>query len=170
MSFFLLADRRAKQSVPRDAVPPINLEYQAAMQSPPPAQIDDAGSCTCIGCSFGALIHDCPLCNYTRKYWWECELRKHFKTHFKTGAKFQCPQESCKTVFNKWADLKRHSNVHCTRPELFDCPVPYCHRKGDYGFPRKDKMMDHKKAAHREDIFKQPPKYYTLAPQPGPIE
>ena len=70
------------------------------------------------------------------------------------------------TPFNKWGDLKRHSKMHCTRPELFDCPVPGCDRKGLNGFPRRDKMMDHKRQGHREDLFKRPPKQYKLASKP----
>ena len=58
--------------------------------------------------------------------------------------------------FARKADLERHMKATHNRDnlELVDCMEPSCHRRGDYGFTRKDKMVEHVREVHKVDIPK----------------
>ncbi|KAK4888572.1 hypothetical protein LTR27_012524 [Elasticomyces elasticus] len=67
---------------------------------------------------------------------------------------FSCQLTDCASAgvsFRRKADLNRHLEiVHGTRGVvLFDCDIRSCHRRGDYGFTRKDKMREHIIMSHR---------------------
>ncbi|KAK5731152.1 hypothetical protein LTR15_001090 [Elasticomyces elasticus] len=66
------------------------------------------------------------------------------------------PQCANAGLFARHADLQRHvQNVH--NPETIqwvDCQHPGCHRRGQYGFSRKDKMVEHMREVHKADIPK----------------
>jgi hypothetical protein len=69
---------------------------------------------------------------------------------------YSCESTWCASrgvAFKRKADLDRHrSVVHGRRTELYDCEVLGCHRVGDYGFTRKDKMVEHMREVHRSLI------------------
>lgn len=69
-----------------------------------------------------------------------------------------CLHQQCAGVsFARYADLQRHVAVIHNRSTLLlvDCQERDCHRKGQYGFTRKDKMVDHMREVHKLDIPKQ---------------
>ncbi|KAF2207295.1 hypothetical protein CERZMDRAFT_51503 [Cercospora zeae-maydis SCOH1-5] len=45
----------------------------------------------------------------------------------------------------------------------FDCAVQGCHRKGGYGFGRKDKMIEHLREVHKVEV----PKRYNAGGSRG---
>ena len=60
------------------------------------------------------------------------------------------------TAFANKAALKRHYDQAHT-PGLvrsLDCTKPGCHRRGDLGFRRKDKLDEHMREVHKADIPK----------------
>ena len=58
--------------------------------------------------------------------------------------------------FGRYADLERHIAIVHNRStlQLVDCTHPGCHRRGEYGFTRKDKMVEHLRDVHKIDIPK----------------
>ena len=67
-----------------------------------------------------------------------------------TKPRVVCLWPECLGSFTRTADLARHyRTVH--NFELMDCPYPRCHHKGDYGFARKDHLMEHRRKYHMED-------------------
>jgi len=60
------------------------------------------------------------------------------------------------TGFGRYADLERHIAIVHNRStlQLVDCTYPGCHRRGEYGFTRKDKMVEHLRDVHKADIPK----------------
>ena len=72
---------------------------------------------------------------------------------------FPCLYEQCARqdiAFARKADLERHmSSMHNRETlQLHDCQLPGCHRRGEYGFTRKDKMIDHMRDVHKVPIPK----------------
>jgi hypothetical protein len=69
---------------------------------------------------------------------------------------FSCEYTQCASAgvsFRRKADLDRHFQiVHMRATKLIDCEFPGCHRRGDYGFTRKDKMREHMREVHRSLI------------------
>lgn len=63
---------------------------------------------------------------------------------------FVCLYPGCHSakLFTRSSDLARHMKSRHCRPE-FDCSVEGCNRKGEKGFPRKDKLGDHMRQKHR---------------------
>ena len=74
---------------------------------------------------------------------------------------FLCLYEECANQgvgFARKADLQRHVDVRHNRAtlQLVPCAVEGCHRIGDRGFTRKDKMIDHVREVHKVDVPKRP--------------
>lgn len=67
------------------------------------------------------------------------------------GRAFHCMHDPCfgqGAVFKRKADLERHIETrHLCR--LIDCEYPECHRRGDYGFARKERMIEHMRNVHK---------------------
>ncbi|KAK4540405.1 hypothetical protein LTR36_009262 [Oleoguttula mirabilis] len=77
----------------------------------------------------------------------------------KPNAQYLCLYPQCAsagTGFARYADLQRHVAIVHGRQnlQLVDCSHPGCHRRGEYGFTRKDKMVDHLRDVHKSDIPK----------------
>lgn len=66
------------------------------------------------------------------------------------------PEHQQTVFFARKADLKRHyDQVH--NPEsvrMLDCTEPRCHRRGENGFGRKDKLVEHQREVHKINIPK----------------
>ncbi|KAK4626349.1 hypothetical protein CLAFUW4_04712 [Fulvia fulva] len=62
----------------------------------------------------------------------------------------------CTHTCARKADLERHySAMHCRDSSaLVDCQWAGCHRVGQAGFGRKDKMVEHMRDVHKADIPK----------------
>ncbi|KAH0614323.1 uncharacterized protein H6S33_006209 [Morchella sextelata] len=61
--------------------------------------------------------------------------------------------KECLRVFKNITEFKRHfDSVHIGTK--FDCTEAGCHRVGDYGFTRRDNLIDHMRAVHRMTITK----------------
>jgi hypothetical protein len=107
----------------------------------------------------------CPYCNANwLTLWDDRDAPRHFRVHFtkpgpKDGQKYLCKHSGCHASSKNWTDFLRHSRSHCTSKsrDLFDCPIAWCDRKNNSGFPRKDKMMQHVRQAHKMD-----PKAFAL--------
>ncbi|KAK0251729.1 hypothetical protein LTS09_013189 [Friedmanniomyces endolithicus] len=74
---------------------------------------------------------------------------------------YVCLYAQCATTghFARHADLQRHVQV-VHNPESLQrvaCEFPGCHRRGQYGFSRKDKMVDHMREVHKAEIPKRSP-------------
>ncbi|KXS99264.1 hypothetical protein AC578_6210 [Pseudocercospora eumusae] len=69
---------------------------------------------------------------------------------------YYCLYPGCEHGSARKADLERHVQVTHLRESLnlVDCQYVGCHRKGKYGFTRKDKMVDHMRDVHKADIPK----------------
>lgn len=69
---------------------------------------------------------------------------------------YYCLFSNCTHYCARKADLERHVQVTHLRDtlDLVDCQHYECHRKGRYGFTRKDKMIDHMRDVHKVDIPK----------------
>ncbi|KAF7188556.1 hypothetical protein HII31_10218 [Pseudocercospora fuligena] len=69
---------------------------------------------------------------------------------------YYCLYHGCEHGSARKADLERHVQVTHLRESLnlVDCQYVGCHRKGKYGFTRKDKMVDHMRDVHKADIPK----------------
>ncbi|KAF8469737.1 hypothetical protein BDZ91DRAFT_720818 [Kalaharituber pfeilii] len=89
--------------------------------------------------------------------------------------RFLCPWENCGKSYKTRSNLQRHRReVHAgvihLPPVQFagaegriplasgaithDCPHPYCDRKGEKGFQRKDNLTQHRRNVHAEQIEK----------------
>ncbi|TKA63954.1 hypothetical protein B0A55_09506 [Friedmanniomyces simplex] len=78
-----------------------------------------------------------------------------------TTGQYVCLYAQCANArnFARYADLQRHVQV-VHNPETLqrvDCEYPGCHRKGEHGFSRKDKMVDHMREVHKAEIPKRSP-------------
>jgi hypothetical protein len=51
--------------------------------------------------------------------------------------------------FARKDDLNRHIQRHVPNRQLFPCPIPGCHRVGEKGLPRQDKLLEHMRETHR---------------------
>ncbi|KAK3702266.1 hypothetical protein LTR37_014977 [Vermiconidia calcicola] len=70
---------------------------------------------------------------------------------------FLCLYDNCIGVgFARKADLERHVFIQHNREthKYVDCEFPGCHRRGDYGFTRRDKMVEHLREVHKVDVPK----------------
>ncbi|KAI5359064.1 putative Zinc finger C2H2-type [Septoria linicola] len=68
-----------------------------------------------------------------------------------------CLMSGCNYAAKRNADLERHYKSMHSAPssiEMFDCQVSGCHRTGNYGFKRRDKMVDHMREVHKVDVPK----------------
>lgn len=64
---------------------------------------------------------------------------------------FTCQEPGCKSrPFKRKADLNRHSRTHDSL-KRYNCPAVDCERTGSHGFFRRDKLVDHILAGHKED-------------------
>ena len=63
--------------------------------------------------------------------------------------RYRCQHPGCNKTAGRHSDLNRHTRTHQAGVKGFDCPDPWCNRKGVKGFPRKDKMLDHYHAVHQ---------------------
>lgn len=62
-----------------------------------------------------------------------------------------CNVDGCGSVtFGRRTELLRHQKKHFTGRE-FSCVAEHCRRTGQYGFTRKDKLIDHMLAGHHDD-------------------
>jgi len=57
----------------------------------------------------------------------------------------------CRRSYHRQADLRAHMLRvhHAGKVQMNDCEVPSCHRRGMYGFARKDQMRKHVERVHR---------------------
>ena len=63
--------------------------------------------------------------------------------------RYRCAVQGCHYFSVRRFELKRHHAAkHCTQPERFPCPEPYCKYGGDNGFIRPDKLKEHHKKIH----------------------
>ena len=165
---FHLAGSRQPEEYDLEMTPSTNLTpstYLADLssQSPLPASaaipLNAAGNdCTCRACSWTKLpkvsnyskgLH-CVITGCGYFHYWPNYLRKHIKTHYSQSGRFPCDAPDCKTISGRWSDfLRHHKSNHCRRPQTFPCDVLGCKYGGDNGFPRKDKLMSHKRNVHQ---------------------
>ncbi|CAK1366655.1 uncharacterized protein RHO25_011413 [Cercospora beticola] len=69
-----------------------------------------------------------------------------------------CLIPNCTYAASRKTDLERHYRAMHPPPgpsaPLYDCLWQGCHRKGQYGFGRKDKMLDHMMDVHEAEVPK----------------
>lgn len=87
------------------------------------------------------------------------EMKEARPNHYSEDqhASFYCFYEPCASKsksFKLKADLERHiaSRHKRASTQLIDCEWPGCHRRGDYGFFRKDKMLQHMRDVHKDPL------------------
>ena len=68
------------------------------------------------------------------------------------GTKWNCPAEGCLPLFKRETELIRHMNIHLPGVQPYECSELGCPYKGDKGFYRKDKLVDHQRNRHGLDI------------------
>ena len=68
--------------------------------------------------------------------------------------KYPCRDRVCKDVFNRASERVRHEKTHYLTGEakLFECPEFGCNRKGEWGFMRRDKIVDHMRQKHKRSV------------------
>ena len=90
-----------------------------------------SGYCSCISCNRASLYDIKPV-----NFW---------------ISKYRCPEPHCGGLSSKTrADLIRHTkSVHCKAADKHSCNYFGCNRKGDNGFVRNDKLMDHVRRVHK---------------------
>ncbi|KAI7464958.1 hypothetical protein KC351_g15194 [Hortaea werneckii] len=70
---------------------------------------------------------------------------------------YPCLYTQCQISFTRHADLQRHMDIIHNRATLDLVPCTYvdpatgrpCHRQGEYGFTRRDKMIAHMRNVHK---------------------
>ena len=62
---------------------------------------------------------------------------------------FYDPCASQSKFFGRKADLERHITAIHSTIELIDCEHLGCHRRGEYGVSRRDKMVEHMRDVHK---------------------
>ena len=96
--------------------------------------------CRVPGCS----VPDHDVISWTK-------ILKKEASHFRIPgeAKLKCAENDCPIAVSSMTDLRRHyTNKHCTKSEIFPCPLVWCKYSGDNGFKRKDKLKSHYRNAH----------------------
>ena len=70
--------------------------------------------------------------------------------------KYICRDRGCKEGFNRRSDRWRHEETHYSTGEAkhFECPELGCNRKGEWGFMRRDKIVDHMRQKHKRSVGK----------------
>ena len=70
--------------------------------------------------------------------------------------KYNCGGPNCNKGFNRRSDRQRHQETHYTtgKVKLFECPEFGCNRKAEWGFSRRDKIVDHIRAKHKRSVGK----------------
>ena len=68
--------------------------------------------------------------------------------------KYPCRDRGCKEGFNRICDRMRHEQTHFFTGEAkhFECPELGCNRKGEWGFMRRDKIVDHMRQKHKRSV------------------
>ena len=68
--------------------------------------------------------------------------------------KHLCRGRGCNMSFNRYNDRERHEETHYTTGKIkfFECPELGCNRKGEWGFNRRDKIVDHIRAKHKRSV------------------
>lgn len=108
-------------------------------------------------------IFDCPIVSNSPAQNWD-----HFRAeHVWENGSYPCRVPNCARRFKRMPDLMRHYSIYCTRADKFPCDVIGCKFGGDNGFPRKDKLRDHKRKVHEgkaapDQLMRRRP----LAPKP----
>jgi hypothetical protein len=65
------------------------------------------------------------------------------------------PCASQNKAFKRKADLDRHiAAIHTRVAAMIDCEHPGCHRRSEYGFVRRDRMIEHMRDVHKASISK----------------
>ena len=83
--------------------------------------------------------------------------------------KYNCLEHGCYKGFDRLADFARHGKTHYAtgRAKEFDCPELGCNRQGEWGFMRRDKLVDHIRAKHKRSVgrdeFRKPALHYYLS-------
>jgi uncharacterized Zn-finger protein len=74
-------------------------------------------------------------------------LKKHLKTHLVKS--LWCEHVTCDydKPFSRQSDLDRHVKTKHARCNVYCCPIESCDYN-TFGFPRKDKLMDHARKKH----------------------
>ncbi|GAB1737461.1 hypothetical protein NU219Hw_g1601t1 [Hortaea werneckii] len=75
----------------------------------------------------------------------------------RSPAQYPCLYTQCQISFARHADLQRHINSVHNAATAVRIPCTYvdpatgrpCHRQGEFGFTRRDKMIAHMRAVHR---------------------
>ena len=67
---------------------------------------------------------------------------------------YYCLDRGCNKGFNRCNDLDRHEETHYMtgKAKTFECPELGCNRKGEWGFMRRDKLVDHIRAKHKRSV------------------
>lgn len=103
------------------------------------------------------LINSCsaPDCDRPHGFRRQAETTHLFSPQLCSGqVQYRCAVQGCHYFSIRRFELKRHHAAkHCTQPERFPCPEPYCRYGGDNGFIRPDKLKEHQKKIH-EGKFK----------------
>ncbi|RMY60000.1 hypothetical protein D0865_01762 [Hortaea werneckii] len=74
-----------------------------------------------------------------------------------SAPQYPCLYAQCQISFTRHGDLQRHMNSIHNRATLDLVPCTYvdpatgrpCHRHGEFGFTRRDKMIAHMRAVHK---------------------
>ena len=75
--------------------------------------------------------------------------RQARRTRTPGKTQFPCIHQSCNRIFKRRPDMLRHyAQIHSPSSEKLSCNRPGCRRQGPQGFARKDKLRDHRRAAH----------------------
>ena len=67
---------------------------------------------------------------------------------------YYCRDRGCNMGFNHSGDVKRHERTHYAtgKVKILECPDLGCNRKGEWGFMRRDKLVDHIRAKHKRSV------------------
>lgn len=75
----------------------------------------------------------------------------HYYKHTYHG--YRCPEQGCKYKTKSWSEMRRHTlSIHCQITPRYPCPEIGCHRHGDNGFKREDKLNEHIRKVHTNRV------------------